>query len=169
MKLSGQQWVFKNISFSGTTTGVQAGGTDIVFLGCRFEQGTLGIDAQGTSGSLTVVDTTGVGMGTLISSSSSNTAGNSIVLDNVQNSGATVKIGGQTTLSGNVANTWVHGHLVSRCSTSPDQGSQVDLTQTLVYFQQCQIPVTTGPDSYYIPLLIAFVREKLFYHGATDV
>ncbi|BCR94046.1 glycoside hydrolase family 55 protein [Aspergillus luchuensis] len=111
MKLSGQQWVFKNISFSGTTTGVQAGGTDIVFLGCRFEQGTLGIDAQGTSGSLTVVDTTGVGMGTLISSSSSNTAGNSIVLDNVQNSGATVKIGGQTTLSGNVANTWVHGHL----------------------------------------------------------
>ncbi|GLA29055.1 hypothetical protein AnigIFM63326_006943 [Aspergillus niger] len=111
MKLSGQQWVFKNISFSGTTTGVEAGGTDIVFLGCRFEQGTLGIDAQGTSGSLTVVDTTGVGMGTLISSSSSSTAGNSIVLDNVQNSGATVKIGGQTTLSGNVANTWVHGHL----------------------------------------------------------
>ncbi|RAL02841.1 glycoside hydrolase family 55 protein [Aspergillus ibericus CBS 121593] len=123
MKLSGQQWVFKNISFTGTTTGVQAGGTDIVFLGCHFESGDVGIDAQGTSGSLTVVDSTGVSMGTLVSSYSSGTAGNSIVLDNVQNSGPTVKLGGRTVWSGNVPDTWVHGNVYS------SKNAQYELSQ----------------------------------------
>ncbi|PYH93449.1 exo-beta-1,3-glucanase [Aspergillus ellipticus CBS 707.79] len=117
MKLSGQQWVFKNLKFMGTTTGVIAGGTDIVFLGCQFEQGNLGIDAQGTSGSLTVIDTVGIGMNTLISSHTSDTAGNSIVLDNVQNSGPTVSIGGIPLLSGNMPDTWVHGHVYTPGNT----------------------------------------------------
>ncbi|PWY92822.1 exo-beta-1,3-glucanase [Aspergillus heteromorphus CBS 117.55] len=132
MKLSGQQWVFKNLKFMGTTTGVIAGGTDIVFLGCQFEQGNLGIDAQGTSGSLTVIDTTGVGMNTLISTHSSNTAGNSIVLDNILNSGPTVSVGGNAILSGNMPDTWVHGHVYTPGDNQfqPEQGRIVTTART---------------------------------------
>lgn len=112
MTLSGQQWVFKGLTFQGTKTGIVTGGTDIVFLGCQFQNGKLGIDASGTSGSLTVIDSTGSGMETFIVSGSSGTAANSIILDNVQNSGTTVNLAGDKVLTGNVWNTWVHGNLV---------------------------------------------------------
>ena len=111
MNLAGQQWVFKGITFRGTKTGVVAGGTNIVFLGCTFENGELGIDASGTAGSLTVVDSQGSNMHTLIRSHESSKAANSIVLDNVKNEGATVKLGDNVALYGNVWSTWVHGNL----------------------------------------------------------
>ncbi|KAL2219267.1 putative exo-beta-1,3-glucanase [Thermoascus aurantiacus ATCC 26904] len=113
MRLSGQQWVFKGLTFIGTTTGVVAGGTDIVFVGCHFENAGTGIDASGTSGSLTVIDSSGTSIGTLVSSYNSGNAGNSIILENIQmtNSGSTVTLNGNTVLSGNVADTWVHGDL----------------------------------------------------------
>ncbi|RAH81385.1 exo-beta-1,3-glucanase [Aspergillus japonicus CBS 114.51] len=111
MKLNGQQWVFKNLSFLGTTTGVIAGGTDITFVGCRFEQCQTGIDAHGTSGSLTVIDTSATSVGTFITSGTSATAGNSIILENISNYGNTVKIGDTIVLSGGVSDTWVHGHM----------------------------------------------------------
>ena len=113
MSLSGQQWVFKGLKFQGTKTGVVTGGTDIVFLGCEFENNGLGIDASGTSGSLTVVDTVASGLQTFIMSGDSNDASNSIILDHVQNQGVTVNLGGNAVLWGNVASTWVHGNLVS--------------------------------------------------------
>ncbi|KAL2807684.1 pectin lyase fold/virulence factor [Aspergillus granulosus] len=111
MKLSGQQWVFKNIVFTGTNTGVIAGGTDVIFLGCQFNGGHTGIDATGTSGSLTVIDSSGSGLTTLVAAQNSAGAGNSIILENVQNTGATVSLGGTVVLSGNVPNTWVRGSL----------------------------------------------------------
>ena len=113
MRLDGQQWVFKNISFSGTTTGVNAGGTDIVFLGCRFENGVVGINAARTSGSLTVIDSVGSGLQAFITSADSGTAANSIILENVQNDGTTVNFSGNRVLKVNVNGTWVHGDLVS--------------------------------------------------------
>lgn len=113
MSLSGQQWLFKGLKFQGTKTGVVTGGTDIIFLGCEFENGELGIDASGTSGSLTVIDTKASNLQTFIVSGDSGNAANSIILDDVQNSGTTVKLGDDVALSGSVWQTWVHGDLVS--------------------------------------------------------
>lgn len=113
MKLSGQQWVFKNLTFTGTTIGVIAGGTDIIFLGCRFQQGGIGINATETSGSLTVIDSSASGLDTFITSNDSGGAGNAIVLENVQSSGVTVSLGGNAVLTGGVPDTWVHGTMVS--------------------------------------------------------
>ncbi|KAI9035159.1 exo-beta-1 [Aspergillus affinis] len=109
MKLSGQQWVFKSLRFTGTKIGVIAGGTDIVFMDCHFEQGDIGIDAGGTSGSLTVIDSSGSGLNSFIVSGDSGNAGNAIILENIQNTGTTVTLGGEAKLSGPVADTWVHG------------------------------------------------------------
>lgn len=114
MNLAGQQWVFKGLTFQGTKTGVVTGGTDIVFLGCTFQDGELGIDGSGASGSLTVVDTKGSNMGKLIMSGDSGKASNAIILDNVQNTGSTVNVGGQDLLTGSVESTWVHGNLVRK-------------------------------------------------------
>ena len=111
MSLAGQQWVFKGLQFQGTKTGVVTGGTDIVFLGCTFQNGALGIDASGTSGSLTVIDSTAYGLENFIVSGDSGNAANSIILDNVQNSGTTVKLGDEVVLTGSVWQTWVHGNL----------------------------------------------------------
>jgi glucan 1,3-beta-glucosidase len=114
MQLSGQQWLLKGISIDGAHTGIQAGGFDIVCLHCSFQHGAVGIDASGVSGSLTVIDSSGGSMGTLISSSNSGGgAGHSIVLDNVQNSGNTVTLNGNVAVSGSVTNTWIHGNVVS--------------------------------------------------------
>ncbi|KAG2413903.1 hypothetical protein HFD88_003093 [Aspergillus terreus] len=111
MHLSGQQWVFRNLKFRGTLTGVIAGGTNIVFLGCSFEAGDVAIKADSTSGSLTVIDSTGSNMRTFITSNDSHSAGNAIILDNVENSGETVKLGDKVVLSGRTSGTWVHGTL----------------------------------------------------------
>jgi glucan 1,3-beta-glucosidase len=114
MDLSGQQWILKGISIDGAHTGIRVGGFDVVCLHCSFQHAAVGIDASGVSGSLTVIDSTGNSVGTLISSSQSGGgAGNSIILDNVQNSGNTVTLNGNVALSGSVASTWVHGNLVS--------------------------------------------------------
>jgi glucan 1,3-beta-glucosidase len=114
MSLNGQQWVFKHLVFIGTAIGVVADGTNIVFVGCRFENGEIGIEATGTSGSLTVIDTNSTGLGTLINSYNSSNAGNSIILENVLNFGNTVTFGGTPVLVGDVTETWIHGDLVSR-------------------------------------------------------
>ncbi|KAL3453731.1 pectate lyase superfamily protein-domain-containing protein [Aspergillus insuetus] len=111
MKLNGQQWVFKNLVFTGTNTGVIAGGTDIVLLGCQFNGGQTGIDATGTSGSLTVIDSSGSGLTTFVASGTPDGAGNSIILENIQNTGATVSLGGKVVYSGSVPDTWIRGDL----------------------------------------------------------
>ncbi|KAA8645849.1 hypothetical protein EYZ11_010007 [Aspergillus tanneri] len=113
MRLSGQQWAFRNLRFTGTATGVIAGGTDIVFVDCHFEEGDIGIDASGTSGSLTVIDSTGRGLHSLIESVDSGNAGNAIILENIQNTGDTVVLAGEAILRGAVSNTWVHGTMVN--------------------------------------------------------
>lgn len=113
MKLSGQQWVFKGLRFTGTKIGAVAGGTDIVFMDCHFEQGDIGIDAGGTSGSMTVIDSTGAGLNSFIVSGDTGNAGNAIILENIQNTGTTVTLGGEVKLSGPVTDTWVHGTVVS--------------------------------------------------------
>ncbi|KAL4754873.1 hypothetical protein BDW72DRAFT_200536 [Aspergillus terricola var. indicus] len=111
MKLSGQQWVIKNAVFAGTTTGIVAGGTDIVLLGCQFSIGKTGIDATGTSGSLTVIDSSGSGLESFLISSNPKGAGNAIILENIENTGTTVNLGGQAVVSGSIPNTWVRGDM----------------------------------------------------------
>jgi glucan 1,3-beta-glucosidase len=113
LKLSGQQWILKNIKTSGTTTGIQAGGFNVVCQACSFSFASTAIDATGISGSLVVIDSSAASIGTFVKGNSNGGAGNSIILENVQNSGATVVLSGSTVLSGNVADTWVHGNVVS--------------------------------------------------------
>lgn len=105
VQLSGQQWMFKNFTLSGSTTSVVAGGTNIVVLVYRSEYGAMGIDASGTSSSLTVMDSAKSNLGTLMQAIRS--------LENVQNRSPTVSFNGNTILSGSVLDTWVHGNLVS--------------------------------------------------------
>lgn len=114
MNLSGQQWVFKNITIISATTGVVAGGINLVFVGCTFENVEIGINANGISGSLTLIDSTGSNLGSLVTSYDSGNAGNSIVLENVVNSGNTVTLGSSVVKSGSVTGTWVHGNYVSK-------------------------------------------------------
>ena len=114
LKLSGQQWILKNIKTSGTTTGIQAGGFNVVCQACSFSFAATGIDATGISGSLAVIDSSSTSIGTFVVGNSNGGAGNSIILENIQNSGATVVLSGTTVLSGNVADTWVYGNMVSK-------------------------------------------------------
>jgi glucan 1,3-beta-glucosidase len=113
LKLSGQQWILKNIKTSGTTTGISAGGFNVVCLSCSFAYASTGIDATGVSGSLAVIDSSATSVGAMISGNTNSGAGNSIILENISNSGTTVKLGGNTVLSGNVGDTWVYGNYVS--------------------------------------------------------
>ncbi|RFU32374.1 Beta-glucosidase/Glucan 1,3-beta-glucosidase/Glucan endo-1,3-beta-D-glucosidase, partial [Scytalidium lignicola] len=135
IELSGQQWILKGITINGANTGIKAGAFQIVCLKCSFENGAVGIDASGVSGSLTMIDSTGNSLGTMVTSTNSGgSAQNSIILDNVQNtnSGGTVTLNGKVVLSGNVVNTWVHGNLYSSGATSPqnDQGLMVTTPRT---------------------------------------
>lgn len=112
VNMSGQQWIFKNIKTNGTTTGMKASGNSVVCLACSFANTGTGIDASVVGGVLSVIDTTGTNVGTLISGSSSSGAGHSIVLDNISNSGTTVSIDGKAVVNDDVADTWVYGSLV---------------------------------------------------------
>ncbi|KAE8355149.1 pectate lyase superfamily protein-domain-containing protein [Aspergillus coremiiformis] len=130
MKLSGQQWVLKNITFTGTTTAVVAGGFDVVFLGCQFQQGAIGINAGDISGSLTVIDSSASGLDSFIVASDSGGAGKAIILENVQSSSVTVNLGGNAVLTGGVSDTWVHGTLYQRGNSNKMRvGGQIVTTQ----------------------------------------
>jgi glucan 1,3-beta-glucosidase len=114
--LSGQQWILKSIAIDGANTGIVAGAFDLVCLHCSFSNGAVGIDASGVSGSLTVIDSAAINLGTLISSSNpGGSAGNSIILENIemiQPTATTVTLNGNVALTGSVTDTWVHGNAV---------------------------------------------------------
>ena len=113
MNLAGQQWVLKNITFRDTATGVVAAAFDLVLLGCHWENNSFGVNAQSISGSLTVIDSSGVNVFTLIKTQDSSTAAHSIILENVRNQGATVVIGDSEALAGSdIPDTWIRGDLV---------------------------------------------------------
>lgn len=115
LNLAGQQWVLKNMAFRDTSTGIVAGAFDLVLLGCHWENTNIGIDAQSTSGSLTIVDSSGENVSSaLVKSVDSSTASHSIILENIRNqgTGTTVLLGDKTELTGDVPETWIHGDLV---------------------------------------------------------
>ncbi|EEA18713.1 exo-beta-1,3-glucanase, putative [Talaromyces marneffei ATCC 18224] len=118
LKLSGQQWILKNIKTSGTTTGISAGGFSVVCQACSFEYAATGIDATGVSGTTTVIDSSGLNLGVFLKGTNSGGAVNSVVLENVSYDGTTVSMSGSTVLSGSVTDTWVYGHLYSSGSSS---------------------------------------------------
>lgn len=72
----------------------------------------MGINAESISGSLTVIDSSGANLSSLIKSGDSSSAANSIILDNVLNGGATVTLDEKVVVTGDVPETWVHGDLV---------------------------------------------------------
>ena len=107
-----QQAEFKNMTFSGCNVGFHAGGTNVVITSSSFSDGSTGIDANGVSGSLTVIDTTFDSIGTCITSYNSNGVQNSMILENVinVNSGNTVELSNTPLVTGNVSDTWIHGN-----------------------------------------------------------
>lgn len=98
--------------FSGTTIGAVAGAFDIVFLGCRWEGGHVGINARPTKGSLILLDSSSTNLDTLIESYDSSTSDNTIILENTRSDGTAVTLDGKNVLTGNVDGTWYHGDLV---------------------------------------------------------
>jgi hypothetical protein len=166
MHLSGQQWVFRNLKFRGTLTGVIAGGTNIVFLGCSFEAGDVAIKADSTSGSLTVIDSTGSNMRTFITSNDSHSAGNAIILDNVENSGDTVKLGDKVVLSGRTSGTWVHGTLV-RVANHPAEN--IVLTLYTVPASPRADPKSGRPNGPDKPIFFFALRKQVFHYGAANL
>jgi glucan 1,3-beta-glucosidase len=114
MRLSGQQYVLKGMTFVSCTTAIVASAFELVVHASSFSFVGTGIDAHGVSGSLTVLDTVTNQIGVLITDSDSGGASRSIILENVVNSGPTVQFDGSSTpiLTGNVVGTWVHGNLV---------------------------------------------------------
>lgn len=109
---NGQQWIFKNIKTNGTTTGISTVGWSIVCQACSFANGATGIDVSGVSGTTTVIDSSGSGLGVFLSGTDSGDAHNSVVLENVSYDGNTVQMSGNTVLTGSVTDTWVYGSLV---------------------------------------------------------
>jgi hypothetical protein len=140
MVLSGQQWALKGITFNGATTGILATAFELVCVHCSFSNGAVGIEASGVSGSLTVIDSTGYNLGTLVSSSNAGgSAENSIVLENVQiTNGNTVTLNSTILPLGSVTDTWVHGNTVSDdAGALLDCVNQKPLTEfTAVYIRQ---------------------------------
>jgi glucan 1,3-beta-glucosidase len=115
MVLNGQQYVLKGMTFSGCNTGIRASAFNLVVHNSSFSYCTTGIDAHSVSGSLTVLDTITMDIGQLVVSKDYYDARNSIILENVVNSGHTVVLDGSPSppLTGNIPNTWIHGNLVS--------------------------------------------------------
>ena len=115
MNLAGQQWVLKNITFTDLDTGVMATAFDLVLLGCHWQNVRVGVDAQSTSGSLTVVDSSGNGVFWLVKSHDSSSAAHSIILENVRISqgATTVVVGDKKELTGDVRGVWIRGNEVS--------------------------------------------------------
>jgi glucan 1,3-beta-glucosidase len=120
MVLNGQQYILKGMTFNGCNTGIRVNGFDLVVHNSSFSYCTTGIDAHGISGSLTVLDTVATNIGTLVHSTDSHNARNSIILENVINNGNTVVLDDSTIppLVGSVLDTWIHGNLVRLVNTS---------------------------------------------------
>ena len=115
MNLNTQQFAIKGVTFNGTTTGVQTTGcTDCVFVDCTFANAATGISADGDSGSLAVIDSTGINIGALVRGATPSNGNNNVILENIVNPGITFATSSGTLLSGNVADTWVLGGVVSK-------------------------------------------------------
>lgn len=112
MKLSGQQWIAKNIKVSGSTTGIYAGAYSFVCLACSFTNAATGIDATGIDGVISVIDSSGSNLEYFMTGTSSGGAGYSMILENISYDGTTVAIDGNPVLSGDVTDTWVYGDVV---------------------------------------------------------
>ncbi|KAI7973940.1 hypothetical protein EIK77_001351 [Talaromyces pinophilus] len=140
LKLSGQQWILKNIKTSGTTTGISAGGFSVVCQACSFQYAATGIDATGVSGTITVIDSSGLDLGVFLSGTNSGGAGNSVVLENVSYSGTTVQMSGSTYSSGSSNGGRVTGQTVTTPrSSSLLSGGNYFITEKPLTFQEYSV------------------------------
>jgi glucan 1,3-beta-glucosidase len=120
MNLNTQQFAIKGVTFNGTTTGVQITGcTDCTFVDCTFANAATGISASGDSGSLAVIDSTGISIGALVRGNTPSNGNNNVILENIVNSGVTFATSSGTVLSGDVKDTWVLGGVVSSLRFTP--------------------------------------------------
>lgn len=124
INLNNQQYSFKNISFNGCNTGVYiTHAFSLVMQGMSFVNCGTGVDGTnggtGNVGSIVLLDSSATSVGTVINTKSESGADDSIVIENLSssNSGATVKAGGSSILSGSVTNRWVYGNTYSAINT----------------------------------------------------
>ncbi|KAK7555189.1 exo-beta-1,3-glucanase [Phyllosticta paracitricarpa] len=111
MNVTGQQWLFKGITFEGCNQAMIVGGFDVVVTHSTFTYCGTCIDASSVSGSLVIIDSVSVNSGNLVYSTNYYMP-NGLVLENVVNggAGATVLLGNQNLLNGNVPDTWFKGN-----------------------------------------------------------
>ncbi|CAM0139143.1 unnamed protein product [Umbelopsis sp. WA50703] len=125
INLNNQQYSFKNIKFTGCNTGVYiTHGFALVMQEMDFVDCETAVDSTsggvGNVGSIALIDSTATSVGTVINTKSESGADDSIIIDNLSStrSGATVKAGGTTILSGSVANRWVYGNAYTAVNAS---------------------------------------------------
>ncbi|KAK8173215.1 putative exo-beta-1,3-glucanase [Phyllosticta citrichinensis] len=111
MNATGQQWLFKGMAFEGCNQAMVIGGFDVVVTHSTFNYCGTCIDASTVSGSLVIIDTVSMNSGNLVYSTNYYTP-NGLVIENVVNggAGATVLLGNQNLLNGNVVDTWFKGN-----------------------------------------------------------
>ena len=104
----------KNITVRGTTTGIKAIGAHIIVQASQFYNCTTAIDAKGAQASMTVLDSTGIDVGTFILAANANgLSQNNLILENLKNEGRTLVVGSETLITGSVLKQWVRGPVVS--------------------------------------------------------
>ncbi|KAH8810931.1 pectin lyase fold/virulence factor [Xylogone sp. PMI_703] len=121
--LSGQQYLFKSITFNGCNTAIKVDSQFFAtFIDMNFNNGATAIDVSNcNTGDIALIDSSAAFIGTVINACSSKTGQGSVLVENFQNtnSGPTVKAGSTTLLSGSIEGTWVTGNVYIDNTNNP--------------------------------------------------
>ncbi|KAH8777176.1 pectate lyase superfamily protein-domain-containing protein [Hyaloscypha sp. PMI_1271] len=113
--LSGQQYLFKSITFNGCNTAIKVDSQFFAtFIDMTFENGATAIDVSNCgTGDISLIDSSASFIGVVVNACSSQSGQGSVLIENFQNtnSGPTVKAGSSTLLLGSMEGTWVTGNV----------------------------------------------------------
>jgi glucan 1,3-beta-glucosidase len=121
INMGNQQYIIKGVTFARCTTAIKISHCfDCIFQSCSFSNHDTAIDmtpGNNNVGSVIVLDSSANNVGSFVKTVISGSGQNSLILENIQNTGTgnakTVITSSSTILSGNVADTWVMGNTVS--------------------------------------------------------
>ncbi|KAK9319641.1 glycoside hydrolase family 55 protein [Lipomyces orientalis] len=113
--LNNQQYNFKTIVFNGCNVAISIAHVFSLFMqGLTFLNCEIGIDTQGSTGSISLIDSTANFVGTVINAHYFGDGNGSLVVERlaIQNSGSTVYLDNQkrVVISGSISDTWVMGN-----------------------------------------------------------
>jgi glucan 1,3-beta-glucosidase len=109
--LSGQQYLFKSITFDGCNTAIKVDGQFFAtFIDMTFENGATAIDVSNcNTGDISLIDSSANFIGVVVNACPSQSGQGSVLIGNFQNtnSGPTVQAGSSVLLLDSMAGTWV--------------------------------------------------------------